>query len=348
MAKDPKVTIIIATFNSEKKLPLVFESIRKQTFPKKQMEVLVVDGGSDDDTVKIAKKFGSRIINNNRTEPVYAKYLGYKKAKGRYVLYLDHDEVMANENSIKAKVAAFESDERIKAVISGGYINPPHYPFINNYINEFGDPFSFFIYKLPKTSGFFIKTMKMRYKLLQSRKDYLLFDLSNTQDLPIIELVAGASMLDVKYFKEEFPQIAKHYQHIPHLFYLLYQKLPYICMTKNDYIVHYSSDTLSGYLGKIRWRIKNNIYHKEGIGLSGFYGRDKFQPGYTRMKKYLFLPYSFSIVFPFWDAIYLCFSRKNWEYFLHVPLCIYTASLIVYHYILQVFGVRPRLRGYGL
>ena len=51
----PVVSIVIATYNSEKLLPRTLDAIRRQTYPKERIEILIIDGGSKDNTIKIAK-----------------------------------------------------------------------------------------------------------------------------------------------------------------------------------------------------------------------------------------------------------------------------------------------------
>ena len=46
----PVVTILIATFNSEKILPRTLEGIKKQSCPQDKLDLLAVDGGSTDGT----------------------------------------------------------------------------------------------------------------------------------------------------------------------------------------------------------------------------------------------------------------------------------------------------------
>ena len=342
----PVVTIVIATFNSEKTLPKVLKAIRSQTYPSNKVELLAVDGGSKDTTLKIARKFGCRIINNPRTEPLYARYLGYIKARGKYLMYIDHDEVLRNKMSIQKKIDAMSSDSRVHLVVFSGYQSPRGLPFINNYINEFGDPFSFFVYGTSKNSRYFIQTLKTSSRILFQNKDYVVFDFSNAETLPFIELGTAGCLIDLDYFKKNFPQVNTKYYLIPLLFYLIAKKFPYLAVTKNDPLIHYSADTLKIYFNKIRWRVKNNIYHISSIGVSGFAGREKYYPFWMRLKKYLFIPYSYSLVLPLLDSFYLIITRKSLFYLVHVPLCFYTATLIVFHRLLKLFGFRPPLRSY--
>ncbi len=340
-----EISVIIATFNSEKTLPLVLQSLKKQSFQHNKIEILLLDGGSQDATKKIGEKFNCQIILNPRTEPVYAKFLGFQKAKGKYALYLDHDEVLENKDSLDLKVSIMQNDNSIKAVVGTGYKNPSGYPFINAYINEFGDPFSFFIYKLSKDARFFIPTMQKRYAFT-SEKTADVFAFTHNQELPLIELCAAGSMIDVEYFKKTFPEITKKPSMIPHIFYLLLKKKAKLAVTKQDALLHYSSETIGKYLTKIRWRIKNNIFHKEQLGSAGFSGRQAYHSKWSKYKKYFFIVYVFTCIFLIGDTINLMVTRQEWKYIAHIPLCIYTAALILYYYCLKILGYKPQLRSY--
>lgn len=340
------VSIIVATYNSEKTLPMVLGSVRKQIYNQDKVEILLIDGGSTDSTLEIGKKYKCRIIKNPRVEPVYAKFIAYKKARGKYLMYLDHDEVLENPKSISTKVNVLEGGYGVRAVAGGNYKNPPGYPFINNYINEFGDPFSFFIYRLSKRNEFFLPAMKKKFPVFLESDEFVIFDLSDTLYLPIIELVAGGSMFDANVLKNEFPRTKTRFEISPHYFYLLFSKYKKIAVIKNDPILHYSSDTINKYIKKIIWRIKNNIYFKQSMGESGFSGRERYQPSDFRFKKYLFIPYSFSLIFPLIDSASLALTRRNLLYFIHIPLCLFTSTQIIYHLLLKVIGSKPRLRNY--
>lgn len=342
----PLVTVVIATFNSARTLALALDAIRKQTYPQNRREILVVDGGSNDATREIAKAFDCRIIDNPNVEPLYAKYLGYIHAKGTYITYIDHDEVLANPDSIKRKVEVLKKNPYIKAAVAAGYRTPPGYHAINRYINEFGDPFSFFMYRLSKNADFFVSTMRRRYPIASDTKDTIVFDLSGSAPTPLIELAAGGGMIDGRFFKKKFPEIIKQYHLIPHMLHLLRPANPLLAVVKDDILLHYSDDLLASYVNKLNWRIKNNIFFTTTIGASGFWGRQGYQTGYMRNKKFLFLPYAFSLIFPSLDALFLIVTRRDAAYLVHVPLTLITAVLITYHFVLKVFGKRPVLKSY--
>ena len=69
------ISIIMPTFNSEKTLELSLKSIREQEIDQKQIEILILDGGSTDSTVEIAKRYEATVIKNERRLPEFAKQL---------------------------------------------------------------------------------------------------------------------------------------------------------------------------------------------------------------------------------------------------------------------------------
>ncbi len=89
MASDPLVSIVIPTRNSSRTLPICLSSISRQTYGN--IEIIVVDGYSTDDTVEIARRFGA-YISMHRGERAMAKNLGLIMASGKYVLFLDSDD----------------------------------------------------------------------------------------------------------------------------------------------------------------------------------------------------------------------------------------------------------------
>ena len=89
MVQDPLVSIIIPTKNSGKHLGLCLKSIDNQTLDAR-IETIVVDGGSVDDTVKIAMQYGAKIYFY-KGERSKQKNFGAKKATGSYLYFIDSD-----------------------------------------------------------------------------------------------------------------------------------------------------------------------------------------------------------------------------------------------------------------
>ncbi len=342
----PIISIVVATFNSEKTVKMTLESIKKQSYPQDKIEILVVDGRSNDQTINIAKKYRCKIITNSKVELIYAKYLGFLKATGKYIIYLDSDEVLDNRDSLKIKYSAFRKNPQVKAVLLGGYKTPLNYPSINYYINDFGDPFSFFIYHESKNEYFMVREWSEKYPVVSNTNNFVILDLSSIKLLPQIELWAGGCMFDLKYAKKVFPNLKRNPHLIALLFYLLNKKGDFIAITKNDSTVHYSSASLNKYLKKINSRIKNNIFNTD-MGKAGYSGRNQFQSLWFKLKKYLFIPYTLSFIFPLKDSIYFLLTRKKIIYCIHIPLCYYTIIMIIYYETLKLLKVAPPIKNYG-
>lgn len=85
------VSVIVPTRNSSEYLAECLASIVKQTY--KDVELLVVDNNSTDDTKEIAKKFTKRVFNRGPERSAQRNF-GASKAKGKYVLFIDSDMVL--------------------------------------------------------------------------------------------------------------------------------------------------------------------------------------------------------------------------------------------------------------
>lgn len=91
--KKPNVSIIIPTYNSAETLPPCLQGVQNQTY--RNLEVIVVDGFSRDETVTIAKRFGAEVILR-RSNQAEARNVGVTKLTGEYVLFLDSDQILSN------------------------------------------------------------------------------------------------------------------------------------------------------------------------------------------------------------------------------------------------------------
>jgi len=84
---NPKVSVIIPTYNCARYIPEAIESVLNQTY--KDFEIIVVDDGSTDNTKEVLNRY---IIENlikyiyqNNQGPGAARNTGIKAAKGEYV-----------------------------------------------------------------------------------------------------------------------------------------------------------------------------------------------------------------------------------------------------------------------
>ncbi|MFH2020735.1 MAG: glycosyltransferase [archaeon] len=99
------LSIIIPTLNEEKYLPILLESIGKQTY--KDYEIIVTDSDSKDKTVAIARKFGCRVVKIHNGSPAKGRNAGAKVAKGDLLLFLDADGEFRRANELEVFIRHF-------------------------------------------------------------------------------------------------------------------------------------------------------------------------------------------------------------------------------------------------
>ena len=100
----PKITFITATFNSEKTLEQTISSILNQTY--RNIEYIIVDGGSTDGTLDILKKYGDNIrwISEPDNGVCDAVGKGINLATGDYINILGSDDALLDPHIIKTVV----------------------------------------------------------------------------------------------------------------------------------------------------------------------------------------------------------------------------------------------------
>ncbi len=82
-----RISVIIPTLNEQEDLPVLLDSLSKQTL--QDFEVIVADAGSKDDTVKIAKKHKARVVPGGM--PGVGRNRGAEVAKGDFLFFFDAD-----------------------------------------------------------------------------------------------------------------------------------------------------------------------------------------------------------------------------------------------------------------
>lgn len=104
MGKLPTISIVIPTYNEEKLIETCLKSIFKQDYPKKFLEVFVIDNYSEDDTVKIARRYPVKILMNKIKDPELSKMIAFKRSTGDLFYYMDADLEFKNKDYLKRLV----------------------------------------------------------------------------------------------------------------------------------------------------------------------------------------------------------------------------------------------------
>lgn len=89
MKLTPLVSVIIPVYNEEKYLAFCLESLKNQTYSP--FEIIIVDDGSRDKSISIAKKFDVFILQQEHKGPGVARNFGARKAQGEILVFADAD-----------------------------------------------------------------------------------------------------------------------------------------------------------------------------------------------------------------------------------------------------------------
>lgn len=115
---NPLVSIVIPVYNGANYVSEAIESALKQTY--KNIEIIVVNDGSTDNTEKIVKKYGDKIryFYKENGGVASALNLGIKNMKGEYFSWLSHDDVYY-PNKIERQIEELKNINKDNILYSG-------------------------------------------------------------------------------------------------------------------------------------------------------------------------------------------------------------------------------------
>lgn len=109
------MSIIMPVKNGSNYMQQALDGIKKQNM---NVEVIVVDDCSDDDTSKIALDNGCKLIRHETTKgQVAAKNSGLMAASGSYIMFHDHDDIM-NDGALKTLYDTLEENADISLAMA--------------------------------------------------------------------------------------------------------------------------------------------------------------------------------------------------------------------------------------
>ena len=109
------ISIVLVTYNAQHYIESCLDSIFKQGF--REYEIIVIDNASQDTPKSLIKNRYidiTLIENRENFGACYARNQGIRKAKGEFILFLDHDVILLN-NFLKKIYQAIESNYNIGA-----------------------------------------------------------------------------------------------------------------------------------------------------------------------------------------------------------------------------------------
>ena len=115
---DRKISVILPVWNGEKYLAEAIESVLGQDYP--DIELIVIDDGSTDNTQKIIERYRNQILSfaqENRGLGA-SRNLGIARSSGSYLAFLDHDDRWVNRKLSVQMEAMLASDAQDPLIFS--------------------------------------------------------------------------------------------------------------------------------------------------------------------------------------------------------------------------------------
>jgi glycosyltransferase involved in cell wall biosynthesis len=141
-----ELTMVTPTLNSAKTIRGTLESLRPLV--EGGAEHIVVDSGSDDGTVEIARQFGSEVLYHPPGNMYAAINAGMARAKGKWLTYINGDDLLFADSTREALEGVSEAatviygdidfiDEQGRFLFSRRAPNPCHLSWLMRYYNPF-------------------------------------------------------------------------------------------------------------------------------------------------------------------------------------------------------------------
>ncbi len=317
----PSVSFVTCTFNSQGTLKECLQSVADQDYPKELIEVIIVDGGSKDKTLEIAKSFPFTKIHVVKTDgPEEATAVGYNRSKSDLLVNYPSDNVIPDTKWLRRMVTPLMENEKIFAVETLRYTYRKHDKPLNKYFALYGmnDPIAYYLNKRDR-QAYFEDGWSLAADA-KDRGDY--YEVTfNKNNLPTV----GANGFIVRRaVMQKATKDPTKFFHIDTCVDLLEMGYDTYAFVKND-IWHKTGEEFVNFIKK-RNRYASQLYFKKKqMRRYHLYNEKTDMP-----KLILFIFLALTIVQPTWLAIRGYLRIKDPAWFLHPVVCFCTT--IVYAY----------------
>ncbi|OQX86769.1 MAG: hypothetical protein B6D55_05255 [Candidatus Omnitrophica bacterium 4484_70.2] len=338
----PFISIIIVTFNCVKNLKECLGRIDMQDYPKEKIEILLIDGGSTDGSLSVAKSFGAKIVNGgfkHDAEP--RRGLGLFYATYEIVGYIDSDIFLPNPNWLKGMILPFIEDKDIVATQPLMYEYQRNDTLLNRYFSLLGnhDPLAYYLRKTDRLSW---AQREMRWNLLGTAEDrgsYFKVKFSPRRMPPlgcngffvkkrVLLESALSNRKDVRIFNHSdaaYSMVIKGYNTFG------FVKSKVIHRTSKGFILSWV---------KKRIESTENLYFRKVPRKYKVYDPQSLWDNLNLLK---FIVYSLTVVKPMYDALRGFMRKRDFAWFIHPVMCfvmLCTYSYVTTKQILKKFLVK--------
>lgn len=336
----PNVSIAIVTCNCAQNLKECLSRIDKQDYPKEKIEILVVDGGSTDGTLEVARSFESKIVDGGfkaNAEPRRGVSLFY--ATHGIVAYIDSDIFLPNSTWLREMVIPFIEDKEIVATQPLFYEYRKEDSLLNRYFSLIGnhDPVAYYLKKTDRFSW-----GQEKWNLLGKAEDkgsYFKVKF-NHRRLPPLGcngfFVKKSAILESALSN---PEDIKIFNHSDAAYLMVAKGYNTFGFVKNS-VIHKTS---RGFI--FSW-IKKRIYSTENLyfrKVSRKYRVYDPKSLWDNLNLLKFIIYTFTIIKPLYDSLRGFIRKQDLAWFMHPVMCLvmlYTYSFVAIKHLIKKYLLR--------
>ena len=282
------ISIVIPVYNNEKYIDKCLSSIFKQTFDINRIQVILINDGSVDNSLKVIKKYESDniiVIDKKNSGVSDTRNIGMKHALGKYIMFLDSDDYISKhtcENIFKLFENNYDDIDLITYPIiydkNGKYSKHPRYSKL--YYKGTG------IYDLNEDYNLLQATINVCIK--NNFEDNILFDINqnfsederfNTKILMKKKKIGFCN--EAVYYYRRHVGTANDTITNPFYSYEIIMKYYEHLFKKYEEDGHVPKDIQALFINNLSWRIKQDVllpYHFE---------KDEYDKAVNRIKKLL-------------------------------------------------------------
>lgn len=313
----PTVSIILITWNVERTIKSVLQTIEKQSYPKRLVEILAIDGNSTDKTLEIFKKskLSINVIQSPYPkDPEACRGVGLGHAKGDIVCFIDSDNFLPTKDWLMNMIEPFTKYPQIVGTETMRFAYRKSDNYLNRYFALIGsaDPVGLYLGKADKLS-YLSDKWTIYGKIIKKENNYFIIDFV-PEEFPTLgsngfcarrKLLLKAKSDPLHYFHIDVPlDLAKK----GHTTYAVVKET----------IIH---DTATDIVSFIKKRIGYMKLHYQKRSADRRY--KVFDPEKRKdiIRIILFIFFSLTIVQPLYVAIKGYLKKKDQAWFIHPIFC---------------------------
>ncbi len=334
----PTISVLTPSFNCEKNLEECYKRIRAQDYPQEHIELILLDGGSEDKTREVGFKYGAKLMDTGskyRYDGERRMYLGFLDSKNEILAYINSDNFMVGKDWLKKMVKPFIKDKEIIATSPLRYHYDSKDSLINRYFSLFGvnDIVAFYLGKADKLSWLEDK-WNLLGEVLEENQDYYKIKF-NVSSLPTVGnngfLVRRSVYKKIKCGPDKFFHIDVNYD-------LVKMGFDIHGIVKTD-LIHIIGDNL---VPAIKKRIVSMETYHQRLSLLRRYKLFDYKNRKDRWNLFKFVLYSVTFVEPFYRSLKGYSKIKDIAWFIHPFVCI--SFLFTYSYVIIKAKIKKIMR----